>query len=790
MEKHFIPFRSSQRTRLRTRLVRAMVGTLAVVSGATLLTVGYLNVRIARSMRDTIEAQIRESITRKGEGLATNHALALRGLVADNAFGDVAHLVERAVRQDHEMVYGLFLGSDGRPWTYVPPLSATGPDEQQPNWRELGIDPGESRTPDPQSRLRVVNGQTIFEFSAPVDSDDGVVQGRLFYGLSRVPLDHALAAARRDFERSLALTLLLIGGLGIVTMLLGVTIIRNLSRRITGPLAHLTDVITAIAAGHKKERVTIESEDEIGTLGQAFNRMLQQLDESYLKLEGLNRTLEQRVQERTEELGARNRDMRLVLDNVNQGFLTISDEGILAQEHSAIVETWFGPYEAPLTFWDYIARSDQTFAEIFQLGHEALREDVLPRQLCLDQLPARLRVGARDFSFTYRSIADEGAAGGDEVTSSGRPRRKRGLLIVVNDITAQLMRARQESEQAEVMAMFQGFTADRTGFLSFFEEATRMLTALREGSADLTTRKRLYHTIKGNAGLAGFGAVAQLCHEAEDKLAEGDAAGVEEVLARLSARWTVLQSTVADLMRERGRDVIDVHARELDEVLKALRGVVPAAVWDRMADWRLEPAERPLARLAEYARSLAERLGRGDLEVVIEDNGLRLDPQHWSGLWSELVHVIRNAVDHGLERAEDRSAAQKPARPRLRLATKAVSDHLIIEIEDDGRGIDWDAVRRAASAKGLPSETTDDLTNALLCASVTTRDVVTTTSGRGIGLAAVRQRVDALGGHIKLATALGQGTLFQLTFPLDAPNSPHDRRLARTPTRLTPPAAA
>jgi len=786
MEKHFSPFRSAQRTRLRTRLVRAMVGTLAIVSGATLLTVGYLNVRIARHTRDTIEAQIHESITRKGEGLATNHALALRGLVADNAFGDVAHLVERAVRQDHEMVYGLFLGADGRPWTYVPPLSATGPDDQ-PNWHELGIDVAEARTPDAQSRQRVVYAQTVFEFSAPVDADDGVVLGRLFYGLSRVPLDHALAAARRDFERSLALTLLLIGGLGIVTTLLGVTIIRDLSRRITEPLAHLTDVITSIAAGHRKERVSIESQDEIGTLGRAFNRMLEQLDESYLKLEGLNRTLEQRVQERTEELGARNRDMRLVLDNVNQGFLTISEEGLLAQEHSAIVETWFGAYEGQPTFWDYMARSDRDFADIFQLGHEALREDYLPRQLCLDQLPARLRVGERDFSFTYRSINDDASAG-EEVTSSGR-KPKRGLLIVVNDITAQLLRARQESEQAELMALFQGFTADRTGFLSFFEEATRMLEALREGNADLATRKRLYHTIKGNAGLAGFGAVAQLCHDAEDQLADGDAAAVGTVLDALCARWAVLQAALAELVRERGRDVIDVHARELDEVLKSLRGVAPAAVWERMADWRLEPAERPLARLAEYARSLARRLGRGDLEVVIESNGLRLDPYHWSGLWSELVHVIRNAVDHGLERAEDRSAAQKPARPRLRLATKTAGDHLLIEIEDDGRGVDWDAVRRAARAKGLPAETVEDLTNALLSASVTTRDVVTTTSGRGVGLAAVRQRVDALGGYMKLATAAGQGTLFQLTFPIDPPNSPHDRRVARTSLRLTPPPA-
>ncbi len=764
-----------------------MVGTLAVVSGATLLTVGYLNIRIARNTRDTIEAQIRQSITRKGQGLATNHALALRGLVADNAFGDVAQLVESAVRQDHEMVYGLFLGADGRPWTYVPLIENKGEGEEQANWRELGIEPDAGRSPGPESRLRAFKGQMVFEFSAAVGSDDGAILGRLFYGLSRVPLDQALAAARRDFQRSLGLTLLLIGGLGIGAMLLGVAIIRNLSRRITEPLAHLTDVITAIAAGHKNERVSIESQDEIGALGRAFNRMLEKLDDSYLRLESLNRTLEQRVNERTEELAHRNRDMRLVLDNVNQGFLTISDRGQLTQEHSAIVDSWFGAYETPLTFWEYMGRRDRNFAEMFELGHDALVEDVLPRQLCLDQLPTRLNLNGRDFSFNYRSIGDDSG----EMTGLGAERRaKRGVLIVVNDITEQLLRVRHETEQAELLAMFHGFTADRTGFLSFFEEATRLLEALRAGTADLATRKRHYHTLKGNAGLAGFGAIAQLCHEAEDKLAEGDADGVSLVLAALTLRWSVLQTTLSELVRERGRDVIDVHARELDEVLRALRDVVPRAIWDRMADWHLEPAERPLTRLAEYARSLAQRLGRGDLEVSIESGGLRLDPQHWGGLWSELVHVIRNAVDHGLERIEERGAAGKPPRPRLRLATTTVGDQLVIEIEDDGRGIDWQAVERAARAKGLPCDTAEDRMNALLSASVTTRDVVTTTSGRGVGLAAVRQRVDSLGGRISLETAPGQGTTFRLTFPLAAASTPEDRSVARTAPRATPPAAA
>ncbi len=730
-----------------------MVGTLAVVFGATLLTVGYLNVRSARETQDAIEAQIRQSITRKGQGLATNHALALRGLVADNAFGDVGHLVERAVRQDHEMVYGLFLGADGRPWTYVPPLLPGDEADPQANWRELGIEPGEGRTSGAQSRLRTVKGQRVFEFSAPVDADDGAVLGRIFYGLSSVPLDQALWSTRHDFRRSLVLTLALLGLLGAAAMLLGVAIIRNLSRRITTPLAHLTDVITAIAAGHKNERVTIESDDEIGALGRAFNRMLEKLDDSYFRLEALNRTLEQRVTERTAEVGQRNRDMRLVLDNVNQGFLTVSRDGLLAQERSSIVDTWFGPFEGSIAFWDYMGRLDRGFAEMFRLGFEALLEDVLPLQMCLDQLPSRLRVDGRDFAFSYRSIGEEGA------TTS--------LLIVVNDITEQLLRARHEAEQAELLAMLRGFTTDRSGFLSFFEEATHIVDGLRARTADLTTRKRLYHTLKGNAGLAGFGAVADLCHQAEDKLSDNDEPGVDAILDGVAARWQALEEVLSSLVRERGRDVLDVHARDLDEVLAALREVAPAAVWARMADWRLEPADRPLTRLGEYARSLAERLGRGDLDVIIEASGVRLDPQQWGGLWSELVHVVRNAVDHGLEPADERRAAGKDQRPRLRLATKMGGDRLTIEISDDGKGIDWAAVRKVAADKGLPCETTEELTEALLSKFLTTRDKVSTTSGRGVGLASVRQRVQSLGGRIAIFTTRGQGTMFQFTLPLN-----------------------
>ena len=788
MENNGSLSRSAERTRLRTRLVRAMVGTLAVVSGATLLTVGYLNIRIARNTRDTIEAQIRQSITRKGQGLATNHALALRGLVADNAFGDVAQLVESAVRQDHEMVYGLFLGADGRPWTYVPPIENKGEGEEQANWRELGIEPDAGRSPGPESRTRAFKGQMVFEFSASVGSDDGAILGRLFYGLSRVPLDQALAAARRDFQRSLGLTLLLIGGLGIGAMLLGVAIIRNLSRRITEPLAHLTDVITAIAAGHKNERVSIESQDEIGALGRAFNRMLEKLDDSYLRLESLNRTLEQRVNERTEELAHRNRDMRLVLDNVNQGFLTISDRGQLAQEHSAIIDSWFGAYETPLTFWDYMGRRDRGFAEMFELGHEALVEDVLPRQLCLDQLPTRLNLNGRDFSFSYRSIGDDSG----EMTGLGAERRaKRGVLIVVNDITEQLLRARHETEQAELLAMFHGFTADRTGFLSFFEEATRLLEALRAGDrrpghaqAPLSHAqgqrrpgwiRRDRAAVSRGRGQAGRGG---------RRRCQPGPGGADPALERPA------DDAVRAGARARARRDRRPRARARRGAARAARR---RAARDLGSDGRLAPrAGRAAADAPRRVRALAgapagsrrargvDRVGRpaprpGALGRALVRAGAR-DPQR---------RRPRPGADRGARRGRQ-AAAPAPA---------AGDDHRRRSAGDRDRGrrarhrLAGGRARRAAPrvCRATPPRTAS---NALLSASVTTRDVVTTTSGRGIGLAAVRQRVDSLGGRIALETAPGQGTTFRLTFPLASPSTPEERSVARTAPRANPPAAA
>jgi two-component system chemotaxis sensor kinase CheA len=752
------------RTGLRAKLVRAMVVTLVVVTSATVLTVGYMHYRNARSTLEAIELRNRQNIARKGQWLVTNHALALRGLVADNAFGDVARLVERSVREDEEMLYGVFFGADGKVWAYVPPPALAANPFVRPDVRELGIDPTAAarpgHRPDPAA-CSWAGGVRVLRLRR---------RGRRRRaGPHRLrPVQCAAAARTVRGARRLPSNAGADAGVAV-----GVGCCGDVARHRDHPRRRGADHPAARpldrgrdrrCRGRRNKRFKIWTDDEIGVLGGAFNQMLQELDNSYKNLESLNRTLENRVEARTRELGHRNRDMRLVLDNVNQGFLTMSRNGMLAEERSAIVTRWLGPSPPQQTFAAYVGGRDRTFAEAFQLGYEVLLEGLLPLELCLDQLPKRLRHDGRELEFSYHAIQEQGV---DRNTLHGLPNTLHGLLIVINDITEQLQHARQEADRAELLAMVQGFMTDRSGFMAFFDEVTHLLETYGDPESDLMTRKRALHTIKGNAGLAGFRVVADLCHRAEEQLADGDETQVADTSRALVARWQTLGDTLATLLGERGRDVVEVQAGELAGLIDELRGTgAPDRIFARLSEWTLEPAERPLERLARHARSLAQRLGKGEIRVDVEGGGVRVDPQHWKGLWSELVHVVRNAIDHGMEPPDERRATGKPPQPRLGLRTATIGERLIIEIEDDGRGVDWEAVRVIAREKGMPCGSPEELTAVLLAADVTTLSKATLTSGRGMGLASVADRVRELGGNIAVKSHKGKGTQIRVSLPL------------------------
>ena len=209
-------------------------------------------------------------------------------------------------------------------------------------------------------------------------------------------------------------------------------------------------------------------------------------------------------------------------------------------------------------------------------------------------------------------------------------------------------------------------------------------------------------------------------------------------------------------------------AREAGDVIDSFESVV-ANVQDRVTGLRMVPVATVLDGLPRIARDVANRRNR-QVEVVIEGREVELDRSLLEGLSGALGHVVRNAVDHGIEPAEEREAAGKPPVGQIRISASQVEGRVRIAVSDDGRGIDRMAVARTAVAGGLVDSleaiSDNDALELVFRAGLSTASSVTDISGRGVGLDAVRAELERLGGTVDLTTASGSGTTVTLDLPL------------------------
>lgn len=495
-------------------------------------------------------------------------------------------------------------------------------------------------------------------------------------------------------------------------------------------------------------------------------------------------TLERRVAERTRELDERNRGMRLVLDNVAQGFITIDLEGVMAAERSAVVDAWLGPPPAPnATFADQVRALAPDFSAWFDVSLQMLRDGILPVDVALGQLPRRFEAGEKSFEVAYSPIVKNGT-GLDRV------------LVILSDITEQLAHQRAEKEQREQLAVFQRIVADRASCEEFLLETSALLAALKE-PADRAIELRAVHTLKGNCSMFGFESFAELCHELETELVDraaaagaegaegaGGAGGADGIIdpglsaeqrARLLEGGARVVATMGSLLGGQARGVVEIDRAELQTAIELVRRVGDDELSALLSTWAYEPVGRRFERFAQQARALAQRLGKGELQVTIADGGVRLDPAHWAPLWTAMVHAIRNAVDHGIEEPAERARLGKGT-PHLTFTALRSGRELVLSIADDGRGIDWGRLRQRAEERGARHDSRDDLVALLFAGGVSTRDEATQTSGRGVGVAALREAVVALGGRLELESEPGAGTRLEMQFPFE-------RRTAHAATR-------
>ncbi|MFM2247421.1 MAG: hypothetical protein RL071_3495 [Pseudomonadota bacterium] len=454
------------------------------------------------------------------------------------------------------------------------------------------------------------------------------------------------------------------------------------------------------------------------------------------------------------EIERRRGEVTLLLGNIDQGLVTVGADGTMSLERSAAFSRLFGPPAPSGRFDEQLAAVSADAALWWEIGWSSLVEGLMPDELLVTQLPQGFEREGAHIALSYRVLRQDGVL--------------QGVLVIATDVTAAREREAAEQAQRETLALFDRVARDRVGVIEFLADADRIVRTLSAATEDSATEKRLLHTLKGTSGFYGLSSVTEAVHQLETEVVERDTPLTTEERAALALTWERVRSSAGRMLGEHGPGRIEIGDHELQDLLRAVLDRRPhAEIAQRIAALKLEPVARRLERLGAQATALCQRLGKPAPEVHITTSDARTDPTVTAAFWGSLVHVIRNAIDHAYEGEEARAAAGKPAALQLHLRAAIDGDALLVEIEEDGAGIDWERLRSKAKAASVRALRPQDNVELLFLDGISSRDEVSELSGRGVGMGAVRAEVHALGGEIEVDSVRGRGTRFTFRLPAD-----------------------
>ncbi len=460
------------------------------------------------------------------------------------------------------------------------------------------------------------------------------------------------------------------------------------------------------------------------------------------------------------ELEVRNRtaDLHAILDNVDSGFLLVDADMIVQPGHSRSCATLLGASGlAGKTLTRLLGMSSATAAWL-SVAVGQVFADELPEEVALAQMPARHVVHGRVLRLVPRVIRD-----------CGRVVR---LLITLNDATA-LEAAQTESKTNQMLV---GILAQREAFDLFVDDARAEIASARASRFEQTLLRRTVHTIKGNSASWGIDALVDVCHQVEESalLGASDIDAVDAAFAAFFDRHKKVLNVLWHDDAAHGRYAIgEAQMVELDDIVSDGRDHRDHR--EHLATWKsqlvLKRAGEMIGPLPSFIDRLAARLEKS-VEFELRGGETLIDARRLRPLLAVLPHLLRNAVDHGIELPDDRG--EKAARARVTLDISEHDGGWCFAVEDDGRGIDTRALRaRAAEMATIGGPAVQHLSRANLLRLIfvdglSTAAVATEVSGRGTGMSAILAVVQRLGGTVDVDSVDGKGTRITLSVPREA----------------------
>lgn len=568
---------------------------------------------------------------------------------------------------------------------------------------------------------------------------------------------------------NLATTTTAIGVVSGVAVIVLVAVGMLLYRQITQPLTRMQAMMSEIATSQDfTRRVPVGRMDEIGHSIAAFNQMIEKIQENSLLLR------------------QKNADIQAILQNMQQGILTVVDGATVHPEYSVYLEQIFETSDiAGRDFMDLVfadtdldadGRSQVDAAVGACLGQDGINF-VFNQHLLVSEIVKRMPDGReKALDLSWSAITDDA----DMIVR---------LMLCVRDVTQLRKLAAEASEQrrsleiiGEILSVsqekFHQFIESATGFIHENERIIRQYS--EADTAAISALFRNMHTIKGNARTYNLRHLTNVVHETEQRYDalrhpegahEWDQNDLMEELMRVREaidRYTVINEQ--SLGRKGpgavagGNALVMVDKDRIRESLRLIEHANPASLPDLVS---MREAVRQTLRLLGSASvgealagvigslpSLAHELGKDAPAVHIDDNGYRLAEEVVPVMSDVFTHLLRNSLDHGIETAEVRRARGKASAGTIEIEVGVDQGALQLTLSDDGRGLALDRIRGIAMDRGWigadESPSDEEIAQLIFRPGFSTAETVTAVSGRGVGMDAVRDFLAREGGSIVL----------------------------------------
>ncbi|MBF0297813.1 MAG: Hpt domain-containing protein [Oligoflexia bacterium] len=578
--------------------------------------------------------------------------------------------------------------------------------------------------------------------------------------------------------------------------------IHSFSNKITIPISQLTKIAQKMTNGEYQQEFSIGADDEIGILAESFEEMSLAIIKRDQKLLEYNQQLESMVQQRTVELQQKNADIQNMLENLPQGVLTLLKHGIIHTEYSKYLELILECQDiANKKIIDVIfSKGDYSnnFISIIQSVLDfSIDEPYINYLLNVNNLPTEINYVTKEgnikiLELTWAPIIskrdNKNAVIEDIVVK---------ILLSVRDVTLiKELTAKTVTQKKELDILDQILSVSYKNFQDFLQTAHQYINTNKQIVASfeetkigkdikdvndvmkesLNTLFRNMHTIKGNARIYNLQYIANNAHEVEQNYAQiikGSECldkqlllnNLEKLSSTINEYQSVFDEKISSFV---AKDGITIDSSIYKQIVNLTDFLIDSTTSQGMnQDKCYITYLRQLVQTTDFVSlinatkgiveglsSTAQELNKRPPKVIFEENNIKLSLDIISHIKNILVHLMRNSIDHGIESDEFRKKNNKDIIGIIKITLESDSNHLNIYYSDDGSGLDLNKIIKIAKEQHLISEDStpsiEEAANFIFEPEFTTKKSTTLTSGRGVGMDAVKKILSSIESTIQI----------------------------------------